>query len=335
MSGEPRESPVINASSIHSDGFPTDLAVRIGSFWTGKEFSTYLFAARASKKLRDAEDSTNTKIVQISKGIIKSLTKRCAEYLDSIDAPDAMKQTWREQSDAALRDIEALQSNIKFMEPISEWCAFLDYMELVPFRLSQARLAQDDPSHALWIIGSGKFDVTSVQSSPVILSVPTCVWRPELLFLSEKWLDDFVRRNPLLTNSFPMATEQIENDLPSSVAIMSWKDAHYLEFMHHQVDIRAGMLVYHSFGERGNINDNSFVEGSYLNWLPKAWCDIHTDVRGALERSEHLKWLCKGTRYDQNMLASFEINDTTIPSDHMRDFGRRIVKVMKEVQEWY
>ena len=330
MSGE-SELPAITATSIHGDAFPNELVIRVGSFWTGKEFSSYLLAAESSRVLREGA------LIPISEGIMTALRERCADHLESMGAPDVMKQTWKGQSDAARRDLDALRCLARYVESVSCWCAFLDYIELIPYRLSKETLQQEEPIHALWIIGTGNFGGRSEAAphiSPAMLSVPTSVWRPELVFLADRWLVDFIERHPLLTHAFPMAVEQMVQNIDSSVAILSWKDPKYLEVMHKSVDIEAGMLVYHQYGERGDIMDNTFVEGSYLNWLPRAWCALYP-IRGALERSDELKWLCKGTRYDKNMLASFEINDATIPSDHMEGFGQRIVKLMKEVEKWY
>eukprot|EP00985_Skeletonema_marinoi_P023264 scaffold15375_cov132-Skeletonema_marinoi.AAC.1 len=68
----------------------------------------------------------------------------------------------------------------RIMNAVSEWSALLDYYELLPLRLSKARLSQDEPIQPLWIVGAGEFGSTN---SPSILSVPSQTWRPELIFL--------------------------------------------------------------------------------------------------------------------------------------------------------
>lgn len=45
--------------------------------------------------------------------------------------------------------------------------------------------------------------------------------------------------------------------------------------------------------------------------------------------------MAEGTKLDNNMLVSIEINDSCIPSDHMDKFGERVVKLMTEVEKWY
>lgn len=133
------------------------------------------------------------------------------------------------------------------MKAVSEWSVLLDYCEQIPTRLSKKRMPQDEePIRPLWIIGAGKFGSTE---SPSILSVPNQSWRPELLFLGEKWMVDFPRDRPNLTYFFGMAAPLLSEEvaIEDSAAILSWKDEGFLAHMHRAVDIEAGMVVYHEF----------------------------------------------------------------------------------------
>lgn len=240
--GEGPELPILTANSIYDDCFPTDLFVRIGGYWNGKDFSSYLLAAQASKSLRKHLQETSDKI-------LNCLADRCYNFLESIDAPESMKDVWQEKSQEAQSDLRPMSR--RYMESVSKWCAFLDYCEFSGLCLSKSRLEQNDPIRPIWIIGAGTFGQSG---SPSILSVPAGTWRPDLLFLGEQWMVEFPKQYPKLNHFFPMnMVPALTQNLDTTVAIMSWNDPEYLAFLDHAFDIRGGMMVYHAyFGEDGD-----------------------------------------------------------------------------------
>ena len=97
--------------------------------------------------------------------------------------------------------------------------------------------------------------------------------------------------------------------------------------MHRAVDIAAGMVVNHEFPVR------DADPGSLLNWIPKAYVEslMGGNIRVVIGKSESLKWMLKGTKFDNNMLAITQIKDEFIPEDHMDGFHGRIIKLMVEL----
>ena len=59
-----------------------------------------------------------------------------------------------------------------------------------------------------------------------------------------------------------------------------------------------------------------------MNWVSKTFCDINPTIRESLGRSK-LKWMMDGTEYDNDMLATVQINRACIPANHMDKFGER------------
>jgi hypothetical protein len=238
-----------------------------------------------------------------------------------------MKELLQDKSNKIPFHVQTVSDCCVCMQLVSEWGALLDYCELTPLRLSEARLEQDEPTRPLWIVGAGKFGRSE---SPSILSVPSETWRPELIFLGEKWMVDFVQEHPRLMHDFMWDVSEIVENIGHTAAVLSWKDGEYLNVMHRVADIEAGMVVYHLYP----INDRD--NGCWLNWLPKMYCEsmIGRLIRDALGKS-NLKWMMRGTEWDNNMLTSVEINNASLPKDHMHKFSERIVKLMKEVDKWY
>jgi len=257
------------------------------------------------------------------------MTDRFNIFLSNVAAPTAMVSLFNDRTTNLKRAIELQNmhpSLPRIMNAVSEWSALLDYCELLPLRLSKARLTQDEPIQPLWIVGAGEFGSTN---SPSILSVPSQTWRPELIFLGEKWMVDYPQQHPNLDHYFlmsPWSSESIEH----GVAVMSWKDGGYLAHMHRAVDITAGMVVNHEFPVRDDD------PGSLLNWIPKAYVEslMGGNIRVVLGKSESLKWMLKGTKFDNNMLAIMQIKDEGIPEDHMDGFYVRIIKLMVEAEQW-
>ena len=303
--------------------------VYIGSFLTGKDFSTFLSASISSRHVKD--HALRTHLVSVLVDIHKSMTDRCNIFLSNIAAPTTMSSLFNDRSTNLKQAIDTLRNYMypnlpRIMNAVSEWSALLDYCELLPLRLSKARLDQDGPTQPLWIVGAGEFGSTN---SPSILSVPSQPWRPELIFLGEKWMVDYSQQHPNLDHYFlmsPWTSESIEH----GVAVMSWKDGGYLAHMHRAVDITAGMVVNHEFPVRDDD------PGSLLNWIPKAYVEslMGGNIRVVLGKSESLKWMLKGTKFDNNMLAITQIKDEFIPEDHMDGFYGRIIKLMVEAEQW-
>lgn len=324
--------PTLTATSLYDEAFPNDLFIRVGGYWTGKELSTYLLAAAASQKIRDCGDGNDVKgshLITSAKGIIRCIGQRCLAFLDSISAPDSMKNIVKDWMGDVINNGLSTSKPIDFMQSISKWCGLVDYCESTPLRLSEARLEQDQPIKPLWIVGAGEFSQpnSELAVSPCILSVPNETWRPELIFLGEKWMGE-----TSLDYSFMMDFTDMVQNIGHTAAVMSWKDGRYLSYAHQRIDIAAGMIAFHLWPN--NQND----DGSFLNWLSKEFCESmmasYAGIRRALG-SSHLKWMVDGTKWDNNMLASVEINDTHIPNDHMVKFGERILKLLKEVDQWY
>ena len=124
-------------------------------------------------------------------------------------------------------------------------------------------------------------------------------------------------------------------------AVMSWKDDGYLRHMHRVVDLDAGnVVVVHDSDvtEYDEEEDCCLVseEGSCLFWIPKAYAEtpMGGSTREALENSESLKWMTKGTVFDNNMLAIMEIEDNSISGNHMSGFYERVIKLLVEVEKW-
>ena len=306
--------------------------VYMGSYLTGKDFSTFLLTALSSRQVKD--HALRTHLVSSFVAIHKSMTERCNILLSSIDTPSAIVALLRNRSATSKQEIETLQyfmyPNVpRIMRAVSEWSVFLDYCELVPLRLSEARLAQDGPIQPLWIVGAGEFGSTK---SPAILSVPSQCWRPELLFLGEKWMVDYPRERPDLcpfSSIGGFGDESIEN----GAAVMSWKDDRYLRHIHKALNLESGnWSVTHIF----DAFEDEEEDCCCLDWIPKAYAEFPEGgtARQALENSESLKWMVKGTEFDDNMLAIMTITDDIIPGNHMNGFYERVIKLMVEVEKW-
>ncbi|KAK1733602.1 hypothetical protein QTG54_015645 [Skeletonema marinoi] len=308
--------------------------VYVGSFLTGKDFSTFLSASISSRHVKD--HALRTHLVSVFVDIHKSMTDRCNVFLSNIAAPTTMVTLFNDRSTNLKRAIDTLRNYMypnlpRIMNAVSEWSALLDYCELLPLRLSKARLDQDGPTQPLWIVGAGEFGSTK---SPSILSVPSQTWRPGLVFMAEKWMVDCPRGYPYLQydiSSHLFSSESIAH----GAAVMSWKDGDYLAHMHREiVDITAGGEIYHEFPVDFEVDDNAHY--SLLSWIPKANSEspMGENVRVALGNSESLNWMLKGTKFDNNMLAIMQIEDEGIPEDHMDGFYVRIIKLMVEAEQW-
>ena len=83
------------------------------------------------------------------------------------------------------------------------------------------------------------------------------------------------------------------------------------------------MVVNHEFPVR--YDD----PGSLLNWIPKAYVEslMGGNIRVVLGKSESFKWMLKGTKFDNNMLAITitQIKDEFLPDDHMDGFYGRMM----------
>jgi len=297
--------------------------------------STYVIAASASTMLRDKSSSDNTMsgevvgthLMSTTKGITLNLASRCTTFLNKIDAPNSMKSLLNDRLTDTMNEVTTT-GFINSMKQLSEWFAFLDYCERSPLRYSASRgfKEEDGTIHPLWMVGRGVFD-----ESPSVLSVPSETWCPELLFLAEKWMVDFYQANPTL-RGFLMGgaglgmDHPLGDDIDHCAAVMSWNDPHYLEKIHKKYDIAAGMMAYHKYPIIEDEEEDS-GEDCYLNWVSKTFCDINPTIRESLGRSK-LKWMMDGTEYDNDMLATVQINRACIPANHMDKFGERIIRAM-------
>ena len=265
-----------------------------------------------------------------------------------------MKSLLRDRLDDVIAKISE-NGIINNMKQLSEWCAFLDYCERTPLRLSEDlgfEQPDDGTIHPLWFVGYGIFG-----ESRAILSVPSETWSPELYFLAGKWMGDYVQANPKLRSFFDLG-EVANGDIGTSMAVMSWSDTEYLELMHNcntGHDIGAGMVVFHKHPIEEPNEDNH----CYLNWLPKFWPD-EAGVRLALGDSK-LAWMVESSEVskvdvwyyidlhfwltlllfyttttidfqlnqfdNKNMLCKVDIADS-IPTNHMDNFGEYIINLM-------
>eukprot|EP00985_Skeletonema_marinoi_P016386 scaffold8797_cov83-Skeletonema_marinoi.AAC.1 len=209
--------------------------------------------------------------------------------LSNIAAPPAMVSLFNDRSTNLKRAIELQNmhpSLPRIMNAVSEWSALLDYCELLPLRLSKARLTQDEPIQPLWIVGGGEFGSTN---SPSILSVPSQTWRPELIFLGEKWMVDYPLEHPNLDHYFlmsPWTSESIEHGVDGCDVLERWRLlGTYAPSRRYCCRIFAGMVVNHEFPVRGDD------PGSLLNWIPKAYVEslMGGNIRVVLGKSKSLK----------------------------------------------
>ena len=170
-----------------------------------------------------------------------------------------MKSLLRDRLDDAIAKTSE-NGIINSMKQLSEWCAFLDYCELTPLRLSEdlGFKQEDGTVHPLWLVGFGTFGEAK---SKAILSVPSETWSPELYFLAGKWMGYYVEANPKLDSYFDLG--HLPGDISTSAAVMSWSDPKYLKKMNSHHDVAAGMVVFHQFPIEGEAEDNH----CYLNWL--------------------------------------------------------------------
>jgi hypothetical protein len=309
--------------------------VYMGSYLTGKDFSTFLSTALSSREVKD--HALRTHLVSAFVAIHKSMTDRCNIFLSTIDAPSAIVTLLKDRSANLKQEIETLQyfmyPNLpRIMRAVSEWSVFLDYCELFPLRLSEARFPQEGSVQPLWIIGAGEFEPTK---SPAILSVPSQSWRPELIFLGDKWI------NNCYWGCEPGSDRQhcFRETIGSLVAVLSLKDGDLLARMN--ADFADGMVPYqewpkteHEIDENGSHTDSGCYNTLY--WLPKAYKEstVGEDDRHEIENAECLKWMTKGTEFDNNIIASMTSYDERIPSDHMDGFYDRIAKLLVEIENW-
>lgn len=112
--------------------------------------------------------------------------------------------------------------------------------------------------------------------------------------------------------------EMIQN-IKKNMAIMLWKDNKFLKQMHRDHNIAAWMLVYLEYWWYYN-----FTEDSYLNWMTRQFCELYP-IRNALAQSKKLKWVLKGTVWDNNHLTYVEIHNATLFDDHMDGFDEHII----------
>lgn len=328
----------------HSDGSPQlglldeelkNPLVYMGAYLTGKDFSTFLLTALSSRQVKD--DALRTHLASAFVAINKSMTDRCNIFLSSNDTPPGIVDLLKDISATSKQEIETLQYYMypnlhRIMKVVSEWSAFLDYCEVAPLRLSEARLAQDRPIKPLWIVGAGEFGSTK---SPAILSVPSESWRPELLFLGEKWINDCV------LNCTEGPISYFLND--TLTAVLSLKDGDSLARIDY-ADFASGEVPYcdwpktnEEIDEDGNYTEN--LNANLLHWMPKAYKESTRgeNDRQWIENTERLKWMTRGTEFDNNILAFIEVSDDSlarIPNDHMNAFFERITKLMVEVENW-
>ncbi|KAL7512370.1 hypothetical protein ACHAXN_010594 [Cyclotella atomus] len=160
-----------------------------------------------------------------------------------------------------------------------------------------------------------------------MLSVPAKTSRPELIFLG------YVQSKPGLCSGFTWDHSDIIQGIGNTAAVMSWKDSRYLAHIHNRYDIVAEQIVRQQFPINYKYDDD---HGCILNWLSRPYCEgmMTGGIRRALGESK-LKWMAQGTEWDNNMLASIELNDEVIPQDHMQYFSNGIIELMEEVERWY
>lgn len=321
-----RSAPL--AELLFDDEF-SDALVHVGSFWTGRELSSFFSAALSSGTVREGGAFGKS-----CEGVLRRLAERCDAFLGSVGAPDEMRGLLKSGSEGLLVAIDQLSSSSlpSCVKQLSEWCALLDYCELTPLRLSRSRLKQDEPIRPLWIVGAGTFEIPGGRgASDSILSVPSQTWRPELLYLGEKWMVDHPRAKASLSSCFFMDPSDLVEDIGRSAAVLSWNAFGYLEDMHNLHDIGAGMLVYHKHPLGSEEEDACF-----LNWVSRPFSEamIGRFVRMAFEKEGGLEWMARGTKWDNNMLAIVQVDDRFVPEDHMDGFGERVVGLLKEVDKW-
>ena len=219
-----------------------------------------------------------------TKSITNKLSNRCTTFLDSINAPNEMKYLLRNILWYAI--VKTSENGIiRTMKQLSEWCAFLDYCESTPLRLSEdlGFKQSDGTIHPLWLVGYGTFGEAK---SKAILSVPSESWSQELYFLADKWMGDYVQANPKLKSYFDLG-DIMNGDIGTSAAVMSWSDPKYLKLMNRHHDVAAGMVVFHQFP----IEDEAEEDHCYLNWLGHV---AKPEVRRVLGESK-LQWMVESS----------------------------------------
>lgn len=146
--------------------------------------------------------------------------------------------------------------------------------------------------------------------------------------MGEKWMVDCPRDHSDMTYMFGEAIS--DDPIDHKAAVMSWKDAYYLAHTVGRVDFAGGMFACHEwpFDNEGRC--------SSLIWVPKAYKEslMGESARRAMENSDSVKWMWKATKFDNNMLTIMEVDDETIPGDHMDGFFERIIKLLIEVEQW-
>jgi len=186
---------------------------------------------------------------------------------------------------------------VNSMQQLSEWCAFMDYCELTPLRLSEdlGFKQEDGTIHPVWSVGYGTFGEAK---SAAILSVPSESWSQELYFLADKWMGDYAEANPKLKSFFDLG-DIMNGDIGTSAAVMSWSDPKYLKLMNRHHDVGAGFVVVHQFPFEGGFEENH----CYLNWLGPV---AEPEVRRVLGESK-LQWMVENTE-ESDELAWMEEN---------------------------
>ena len=171
---------------------------------------------------------------------------------------------------------------INAMQQLSEWCAFIDYCERTPLRLSEdlGFKLEDGTIHPLWSVGYGTFGEAK---SKAVLSVPSESWSPELYFLANIWMGEYVEANPKLRSFFDLG-DIMNGDIGTSAAVMSWSDPKYLKKMNSHHDVGAGFVVIHKFPIEGEFEENH----CYLNWLGHV---AEPEVRRVLLGESKLQWM--------------------------------------------
>ena len=314
--------------------------VYMGSYLTGKDFSTFLSTALSSREVKD--HALRTHLVSAFIAMNKSMTDRCNIFLSTIDAPSGIVALLKDRADNSKQEIETLQNymypnvpRISIVRAVSEWSVFLDYCELFPLRLSEARLLQDGPIKPLWIVGAGNFQPINSINSPAIISVPSQSWRPELLFLAEKWIADCYHRYGY--EEGPLFFQFNNEPIGSLAAVLSLKDSDSLARM--DVDFAGGEVPFCDWPSYEEIDLNGYVSTNTLHWMPKAYKEstVGENDRRLIENTESLEWMTKGTESDNNMIALMHFCDDSLarmPVDHMDSFYERIAKLLVEVENW-
>ena len=209
-----------------------------------------------------------------------------------------MKSLLRDRLDDAIAKTSENGIISSTMQQLSEWCAFLDYCERTPLRLSEdlGFKQEDGTIHPLWLVGYGTFGEAK---SNAILSVPSESWSQELYFLADKWMGDYVQAYPKLRSFFELG--DLPGDIGTSAAIMSWSNPKYLKRMNSHHDVGRGMVVFHQFPIEDEADGHC-----YLNWLGHV---AEPEVRRVLLGESKLQWMVEN--FEDAELAWMDENTET------------------------